>query len=166
MNRETALTLAAYNAWANHRLLLKAGRLPWAELQADAAVSHGSLLAGLVHILDTQWYWRTGAQTGRLPLRTLQAGEFSGLPDLRGRWQLEDRLLSDYVGGLSDEDVLSEVEYTWPQARPRRRPLWHILLHIVNHGTQHRSELGLRLAELGHSPGDLDFIKFVAKLNR
>jgi hypothetical protein len=36
-----------------------------------------------------------------------------------------------------------------PQARPRTRPLWHIIVDVVNHGTQHRSELALFLTAKG-----------------
>jgi uncharacterized damage-inducible protein DinB len=54
------------------------------------------------------------------------------------------------------------VTYSWPRARARSRPLWHILQPIVNHGTHHRSEIGCSLETMGLSPKDLDFIKFVA----
>jgi uncharacterized damage-inducible protein DinB len=163
MEPEQAVTLIAYNAWANHRLLLKAARLTWEQLNTGAPLSYNTLLATLIHILDTQWYWREGAQTGHLPVNKLSPSDFSSLAALKRRWEHEDRLLSDLVDGLSAAELQASVTYTWTQARPRTRPLWHILVHLVNHGTHHRSEIGQQLAVLGQSPGDLDFIKFVSR---
>jgi uncharacterized damage-inducible protein DinB len=157
-----AITLVNYNAWANHRVLLKAAHLPWDALSAEGPLSHGSILGTLIHILDTQWYWREGAQSGRLPMQTLSPTDFISLASLMKRWQIEDQSLLDYVRTLSAAELQGSVTYSWPQARPRSKPLWHILLHIVNHGTHHRSEIGQQLATLGRSPGDLDFIKFVS----
>jgi uncharacterized damage-inducible protein DinB len=162
MDRDQAITLVQYNAWANHRVLLKAAHLTPADLSAGAGLSHASVMGTLVHILDTQWYWRTGAQTGLLPLTTLSVADFPDLRALRRRWDAEDRRLLEFVSALPAQGPLGTVSYRWKGARPRLRPLWHILQHIVNHATQHRSEVGLRLGALGLSPGDLDFIKFVA----
>lgn len=163
MDLEQATTLFEYNAWANHRVLLKVLRLSAVELVAPAPLSHGSILADLVHIVDTQWYWRSGAQTGDLPVNTLSASDFAGLTALRVRWEEEDRLLLDYVQSLSPTELEGVVTYKWPQARPRTRPVWQILMHIYTHGVHHRSEIGRHLATLGQSPGDLDFIKFVLR---
>ncbi len=165
MNFEQAAILAKYNAWANHRILLKAARLPGAKLLADAPLSHHTLMGTLCHTLDTQWYWRQGAQFGNLPVETMIAGDFVTLAALRRRWDEEDRLFVTYVQGLSADDLQGNVTYSWPRARPRSRPLWHILQHIFIHGTHHRSEIGQYLATLGQSPGDMDFIKFVSKAN-
>jgi len=163
MDTEQAITLVEYNQWANHRLILKAARLPHDQLIAVTYLSRGSIFATLIHILDTQWYWREGAQYENLPTQTLSSSDFIDLASLRKRWKQEDQSLLEYVRGLSAADLRDSVTYRWPQARPRSRPLWHILQHIINHSTHHRSEIGQHLATLGQSPGDLDFIKFVSR---
>ena len=42
MNTEEAVTLVEYNTWANHRVLLKAGRLSREQLNMQAGLSHAS----------------------------------------------------------------------------------------------------------------------------
>ena len=163
MNPEEAITLVEYNAWANHRILLKAARLPWEQLNTQTGLSHHTLFGTLVHILDTQWYWREGAQSGNLPMQALSAADFASFASLKRRWELEDRLFLDFVGNLPAGQLQGPVTYSWPWARPRTRPVWHILVHIINHGTHHRSEIGGYLTTLGQSPGDVDFIKYVSK---
>ncbi len=166
MNPEEALTLVAYNTWASHKVLVKAAHLSWEELLAEAGLSHGSLLGELVHLVDTQWYWREGAQNGRLPVKALEPEDFEDFKALRRRWELEDRKLEQFVGGLSQAALEGRVSYAWARARPRSKVLWQILVHIVNHATQHRSEIGGVLGKMGRSPGDVDFIKFVARRDR
>jgi len=163
MNPEQALILVEYNTWANHRVMLKVAHLSQEQLLAESYLSRKSLLATLIHILDTQWYWREGAQSGNLPIRTLGTSDFSSFKALQKRWKEEDHLLHEYVQGLSADDLQGTVTYKWPQARPRKRPLWHILQHIINHGTHHRGEIGQYLYSLNQSPGDLDFIIYISR---
>lgn len=163
MQPDQATSLFEYNAWANHRIVLKLAHLSVEQLTAPAPVSHDSILGAVVHLVDTQWYWREGSQTGHLPVKKLLASDFADLEVLRHRWEAEDRLLLEYVQGLSADELAGVVTYTWPQARPRTRPRWQILMHLYTHGVHHRSEIGRHLATLGHSPGDMDFIKFVLR---
>ncbi|MEX2030538.1 MAG: DinB family protein [Anaerolineales bacterium] len=161
MNRAQAVKLVQFNAWANRRIFRKAARLPLRILRGKTSLSYPSPLATLVHILDVQWYWREAAQSGRLPSATLRPSDFPRLQSLRRRWDEEDDLFLEFVRSRTDRQLLAPVTYSWPQARPRKRPLWHLLMHVVNHGTQHRSELALFLTSRQLSPGNMDFLDFI-----
>jgi uncharacterized damage-inducible protein DinB len=161
--KENLLALVQYNTWANRRLLQAAARLSPEQLASPCWLSQGSVFSTLLHTLDTQWYWRLGCQEGELPIHSLSEAQLPDLSKLRQYWKAEDQRLETYVKSLTPEQAAGEVLYRWPRARYRSRPLWHIILHIVNHGTHHRSEIGQYLGTLGHSPGDLDFIEFITK---
>jgi uncharacterized damage-inducible protein DinB len=163
MNKSELLTLVSYNAWANHRVLQKAARLSPEELKSPCWLSRGSLFGTLVHLIDAQWYWRKGCQEGQLPLQYLTEQEYPNFAALRFFWEEEDQRLVDYVQSLDEAQAEGNIEYSWPRARVRSKPLWQIILHIVNHGTHHRSEIGQYMGTIGQSPGDLDFIRFAAK---
>jgi uncharacterized damage-inducible protein DinB len=42
--------------------------------------------------------------------------------------------------------------------------LWHAMAHLVNHGTQHKTEAAAMLTGFGHSPGDIDMIKYAMEV--
>jgi uncharacterized damage-inducible protein DinB len=155
--------LIEYNQWANQRLLRRAAKLSHEELSTPCWLSHGNVLSSLVHIIDAQWYWRNACMQGTFPNETLSEAKFSDITALQSFWEQEDALLIGYVSALEDAQVSQPVTYQWPRAKPRQKTLWHILAHIVNHATQHRGEIGQYLAQLGRSPGNLDFIIFVSK---
>jgi uncharacterized damage-inducible protein DinB len=163
MKSEEMLTLIEYNSWANQRVLSRAASLTLEQLNEPTWLSRGNLLSTLIHIIDTQWFWRSACQEGRLPVDELSETQFADMKSLRACWKEEDERLHAYASTLTDEQLESDVQYTWPRARPRSKKLWHILMHIVNHGTHHRSEVGQYMATLDHSPRDLDFILFVSR---
>ena len=161
--KDNLFALVQYNTWANTRLLQAAAQLTPEQLTAPCWLSQNSVFSTLLHTLDAQWYWRLGCQEGELPIHRLTEVKLPDLAKLRLYWKEEDKRLETYVKTLSPEQAAGEVLYRWPRARYRSRPLWHIIIHIVNHGTHHRSEIGQYLGTLGHSLGDLDFIKFITK---
>lgn len=163
MRAEDLTLLFEYNRWANERILRAAARLSKEQLEADTYLSHDSAFGTLIHIADAEWSWRLACQEGILPLEVLNAERLPTLSALRSFWLAEMDHMQAFVSGLDDRQATQAVRYSWYRAGPRTKTLWHILLHIVNHGTQHRGELGMYLAECGHSPGNLDFIQFIGK---
>ncbi len=155
--------LFEYNQWANSRILQQALRLTPKQLSTPRKVSHGSAFQGLLHLVDVEWSWRQACQTGLFPTEILSEVQLPDLKVLRRFWLAEMGEMSAYIRSLSESQVNAPVRYSWARARPREKTLWHVLAHLVNHGTQHRAELGGYLAQCGHAPGDLDFILFVSK---
>jgi uncharacterized damage-inducible protein DinB len=62
------------------------------------------------------------------------------------------------------ESLSAEQLEVWIVDRPEwgdmSRYLWEMMMHVVNHGTQHRSEVAMKLTNFGHSPGYMDQIFF------
>jgi uncharacterized damage-inducible protein DinB len=76
--------------------------------------------------------------------------------------QTEIRRVSRDLVSLTDEDLDCEVTHqAGEQAETHSRTRWHLLFHAANHCVHHRDELGLVLASLGASPGELNFAVFL-----
>jgi len=154
-------TLYDYNCWANGKVLEAASGVGPEALFAPAAQSHGSLGGTLVHVLAVEWMWRQRCQWGTSPPRYIPAERFLEPESIRVAWAEEEKGMRAFLQGVTEERLGQVVRYTSRQGEQLEAVLWHALVHLVNHGTQHRGEAGLRLAELGRSPGDLDFLLFL-----
>jgi uncharacterized damage-inducible protein DinB len=160
MNLEYFLTLYNYNYWANEKILQTAERVTVEQFLAPTKFSHGSLRDTLAHTLSAEWIWLSRWQ-GVSPTAMLPEDNFSTLQVLRDRWRDEEQKLRAFLGTLGENDLTRIVKYNNTRGKPFERPLWHMLVHVVNHGTQHRAEAAAILTDLGHSPGDLDFVYFI-----
>ncbi len=161
MQTEQLRTLYDYNCWANGKVLAAAGGVGREALFAPAAQSHGSLGGTLVHVLAVEWMWRQRCQAGTSPPRYIPAERFQEPESIRVAWEEEEKGMRSFLQTLTDERLVRPVRYTSREGEPEEVVLWHALVHLVNHGTHHRAEAGLRLTELGRSPGDLDFLLFL-----
>jgi uncharacterized damage-inducible protein DinB len=161
MNLNEIHTLLAYNWWANLLVLNKTAELSIQDFIGPAPASFGSLRGTLVHILGTEVIWRKRCQERLSATSLMDEKVFPSYDALFTAWQREETLMENFINGLGDEDLAAPVTYTNTKGFPFENPLWEILCHVVNHGTQFRSEAGMLLTRLGHSPGDVDMIFFI-----
>lgn len=152
-------SLIAYNQWANDRVLASAKQLTETELDRELGGSWGCVRANLYHLVGAQMSWLNqfvGERRRELSWPISRA-------DLWASFDLSHDDLRSFADELSDEVleqtfVLRDVD-TWEPEQPL--PLVPFIVHVVNHGTQHRAEIGTLLAQLGRSPGDVDYFFFV-----
>jgi uncharacterized damage-inducible protein DinB len=153
MDRDTLLPLVRFHGWANDRVLTTARGLSEAEFRNPAPLDHGTVFQTLRHLMDVDWSWREfciGHDVGETCVWD-HGFVLDDLATIHAFCREEDARLRRYVESL-DDAALAEPLGT------RSIPRWLILAHVVNHGTQHRSELGRHLTDRGHSPGDMDLI--------
>ncbi len=165
MDKADVTAIFDYNYWANRRILTAASRVSQQQYAAQTRFPYGSLRRTLVHILDTEYGWRTLLQqvgeTGRWDATELTEDELPTLQSVQERWREEEAGMRGYLATLTDRSLGEVVRYTTPEGNPRQRVLWHCLYHVVNHGTQHRSEAAAMLTDYDQSPGDIDFTLFM-----
>ena len=156
-------TMIEYNHWANQRLLTKVKQLSQEEFSRRDQIGSSSIQQALLHIVDGENFWRMAAQTGQGPARRLTVEQLPDLEAVIDYWDQEAGRLSAYIAGLQEDELQSQFEYRWGISKPRQWVRWQCLLHIVNHGTQHRGEIGLVLGQLDSSPGSLDLVTFITR---
>jgi uncharacterized damage-inducible protein DinB len=167
MSAEHYRLLFDYNAWANERVLEKSARVAESDYFAAApGLSFGSLHATLVHIFVGELVWLS-RWLGVRPPETLRDArqadrlareEIPSFAVLQELWRAEQAKLTSFCAALTDERVESLLAYEDQYGNPYSQPIWQLMMHLLNHGTQFRAEAGVRLTQLGESPGDLDLI--------
>lgn len=161
MNASDAITLFAYNRWANERILSAAERVPAERLIAPyPCLSHGSLHGTLAHCLAAEVVWLQRMRDGVSPAALPEASAVPTLAALRARWAQVEGEWQAYLGTLADDALAQPVHYRTTAGREMATPLWHILTHVVLHGMQTRAEAALALTAYGCSPGDIDWIVY------
>ena len=155
MRVEYVTSLYDYTAWANARILERAGQISDEQFLAVGGRDYGSIRDILVHMVFAQWLWLRRSQ-GESPRAHWDPAEFPSVAALRDRWAEVARATAAFIAGLDDDRLAQEIHYTTTGGVVRTQPLWEMLVHVANHGTQHRSEVAYLLTQAGHSPSDLD----------
>jgi uncharacterized damage-inducible protein DinB len=158
-------SLYRYSRWANERILETAAAAQPDELSRDRGAGYGSILDLLFHTMMGHWLWLRHWQ-GESPSGRPERAAYLELASIHEYWAGIERETTAFVERLSDEKLGETISYRSISGTPFANPLWLLLLQQVNHATQHRSEVAYMLSQLGHSPGDLDYIVWDRTVHR
>lgn len=153
---EHVRTLVAYERWANERVLATAGELATEDVERAGAGGVSSIRATLTHIVGAQGTWLSRWTDGRAGI----VGDTGTLVALRREFARSHDELETFARGLHAPDWDRVRVYTDSRGNEQRDTLGTQIVHAINHGTYHRGELSVLLAQLGASPGDLDYLIF------
>lgn len=72
--------------------------------------------------------------------------------------QALDTLWSQYLADLPQKDLSAAISYKSTDGKAFESTLSDILIHVVNHGTYHRGQIALLVAQTGTRPVATDYI--------
>ncbi|MEO8755514.1 MAG: DinB family protein [Casimicrobiaceae bacterium] len=156
-------TMAANNAWANHRLLTACARLPQAEFVATRTSFFPSLKATLNHNLTVDWYY-VDAFERALRAQPVNADArryfdpqepFATCAEIMAAQHAVDQRL------LESCRALTEAQLELPVALLRRAGVQYesatrLLAHLFEHQIHHRGQAHAMLAGTAVKPPQLD----------
>jgi len=149
-----------YGSWATAMMFSAAEALTEDQRVAPAAGSFPSINATFAHIVGAEWIWLRRWQ-GESP-RSAPAWEGNlTLSELRLQLHAVESERSPFVARLTDSDLDRVVSYRGGDGRVFAHPLAQLIRHVVNHSTYHRGQLATQLRQLGSTPPNTDFTRYL-----
>ncbi len=132
---------AGYNTWCNKRLYEAAAQVPDADYRANRGAFFRSLHGTLNHLLVGDRIWmRRFTGRGDVP-PSLDAIIYDDFAALRAARRIEDALISSYIDGLRDANLVNSIRYrTVVNPQDIEQKLSPALDHFFNHQTHHRGQ--------------------------
>lgn len=153
--------LAAYNTWANGRVMEACGQLSALEFQAPRQAFFGSLPGTLNHVLVGDRSWLARLRGDPPAGYTLDQILYDTFADLKRARQAEDQQIAAYVGGLDEASFGSIVSYKTIKGAAFENTVQQILTHMFNHQTHHRGQIHDQLSQTDVPPPELDLIFYL-----
>lgn len=155
-------TFAAYNAWANQRLLAAASRLSNEQYRAARGAFFGSVHGTLNHLLVGDRLWIRRLTGSGMEPAGLDAILFETLAELAPARTAEDARIAAYVDGLDAATLAAEHSYVTVNGTRFSQVLATILDHVFNHQTHHRGQIHCLISGLlgNDAAPSLDLVAF------
>lgn len=140
--------LAAYNCWANQKILETILILPEEKQTQEIPSSFKSIMATVLHIWNAESIWW---QRMKLFERIMPPAEhFNGtLQDAANGLMQQDQLWLDWINNASEIALEHVMQYQNSKKEQFKQPVYQVLIHVFNHSTYHRGQLVNMLRQLG-----------------
>ncbi len=159
--QDDAVTLFAYDRWANRKVLDTCRKLTGEQYVAEPVPGWSSVRSTLSHIaLATEFNLRTlaGDRDDRIPTEA----ELVTVDDVAQLLERAYRRFEELCPTLTPEQ-LNSVLTLRAIGRTFTLPRWAILRHIVNHSTYHRGQVASKLKRFGIDQPNSDFFWWVTE---
>lgn len=148
MHKKYFLELAAYQAWADNRVIEWLNQVSDEQWEQVATSSFSSIKQTAIHIVSAEkiWidYWKN------VPDPVFLSAVFKGTKhDLTETWKKITTGLMSFVEEYPEENYLQQVSFKWPGGREGRMEFWQTFSHCINHATYHRGQLVTLLRQAG-----------------
>ena len=160
------LMMANYNTWVNAQIFEVCRKISDDQYRKDLGTFFGSIHNTLNHILlvDLLYLGRLKGETNN-HIHSLKQVLYDDLDSLVNARIERDRELTEYVQGLSQDDLKRPVRYTRMSGEVCEENVEDILLTLFNHQTHHRGQVHAMLTQSGIEKSempDIDLVDYLA----
>jgi|KBSSwiS6_1023812.scaffolds.fasta_scaffold05537_3 uncharacterized damage-inducible protein DinB len=148
---------AAYNAWANEKLVNYLLTKPKELLTITTASSYCSIIRTLGHVLDSQDFWVAVIKQQEFVDR--QEEELNNMDAVLNPLIDQSIKMNEFVNSFSEEHLCRKIKTPWIE---EEKPVYEVLQHAFNHSTYHRGQVITMGRQLGFEDGVMtDFYEYL-----
>jgi uncharacterized damage-inducible protein DinB len=155
-----AKELFGYGSWATALMFSAVEALAEEQVESVVASSFPSIRATMAHIVAAEWIWLR-RWLGESPTSVPAWEDKWSLIELRGELVEIEVERAAFLSKLTDADLAGFFSYHGMDGKAFSHPLGQLVQHLVNHSTYHRGQLATLLRQLGHTPPNTDFMRYV-----
>ena len=163
MNRQSALMLAHYKAWADKVIFDAVVTLPPGEAEKQRSTLFKTIIGTLNHIYVVDLIWRAHLE-GRD--HGLKARNLVLHPELDELWEAQ-RTMNDWLlgwsGAQSDRTLDEDVSFTFVSGQRASMSRGEIFLHLVTHAAYHRGWVSEMFFDVPARPPQSDLSVFLTE---
>ena len=161
--KKLLLQFAAYNVWANQRMVECIENLADDQINREINSSYKSIYATLLHMLDAEsiWWQRVKLQEQV----DVPSQSFNGsILELGNSLMKQSKQWKEWVDLATDAALEHEFIYRNSKKEQFKQPVHEALLHLFNHQSYHRGQLITMFRQVGlETVPNTDLIAFSRK---
>jgi len=153
---------AAYNIWANKKIIETANQLAEEQINKEIESSFPSVYKTALHLMEVENVWW---ERLKLVEHTTLSGWFTGNFDELSKKLLElSQQWHSWIQNANEVNITHVFAYQNSKKEHFKQPVYEMLLHLFNHQTFHRGQIITMFRQLGLDKiPPTDFIVFSRK---
>jgi uncharacterized damage-inducible protein DinB len=148
MNKQYFTGLAAYNSWADDKVMAWLSQITDTQWEQSLLSSFGSIKQTSVHIASAEKIW-IDFWTNETKAVYLFAHFEGSKNELIKIWETASAGMRNFIENHPEENYNDAVTFVYPRGGSGQMAYWQSFAHIVNHSTYHRGQLVNLLRQAG-----------------
>jgi uncharacterized damage-inducible protein DinB len=166
LDREGALSLVRYKAWADELTLTAAAALPPGELVRERATAFKTIIATLNHSYVVDLIWQANLDGREHGFSTRRVIVHPEIATLTAAQKKANEWLAEWADAQTDSSLRSPVSFKLVSGEAGTLRRGEILLHIVNHATYHRGFVSDLFYQIPVKPPTTDWNVYLQRAAR
>ena len=154
---------AAYNLWANNRLLEIINNLTDEQVDREITSSFSSIRKTVLHLWDVENIWWQRMKL--VEVQIWQSDNYTGsLMELNNNLLAQSKQWKEWIDIATEAALEHEFIYRNSKKDQFKQPVYEMLLHLFNHQSYHRGQLVTMLRQVDEKNiPNTDLISFLRK---